>query len=965
MGRFDPAYDEVLVKGADDTARSLRVTTSEPLVLVAAGSSSATAGYRCLPVPSSGDLVVRGDVVRIEGSLEAPGRAISINARVLEVAPDAAVNVDGAPGARPEPTAVKVPKAKSGKNGRFEYKPMIADIKKAPGAGTSGDPGRDGDPGKPGGAAGWIDIRCRRLTSTSTSATFTLSAIGGSGGDGQPGQPGQDGGDGGDGYDGFIGGFMDLDTVPPVPGAKAGRGGPGGRGGAPGPAGPGGSAVLHCQEVENVQVEPPLAHAGHPGQRGLDGASGEDGLPGMNGGARKKERATGFQKAKAREGEPPDALLARRAISAQESKVVADAEDAVLAGTANADQAQLAFDRIRHDGLGLHRHDSDAVNSLADRVGWLAELTRAWPKPSEEITAINHSLLAISENLDKRRTDWFGHPPSWVPTASLRRYDELLGGTDAGLIGLFRRTEAAWADYRQARDDGQATSAHCRSAVSAARSQITELEQRLETLRERLRELTTAIQERDKPISAARAKVEQHLAEFRENTETHVNLSFKGYLDVIEQAAFASAEPAQAAAVYGTEMSKYATDAFTTVAGEDGSSVEKSWLIKKVGVLGDDVHGLDEAFSIVDGYIRNDDPGGYKLLATQRNLSEALQYYEAIDGAEQAERAMQSFVDLALDRNARILAYNDALNDLVATSSAIKDLEHRLALLETAAAEAHVPMTDPSVQAVYEAVKASCVQTLYQASRAYRFWSLRDYDVFKDVLNTRGGADVTPLVIEHGQQWIRRQALADVENFVGQLETRHDPIIVHVSAADTPDLVDQFALGRGEDDQFEPLAHYWEIKFTAPTRATTAEESPFAGMANVRLVEVRCYLEGLDHAADDAGNLKIHLTHGGSEWIAPSHSVTDKVLCDHDPIERMFEYNVRAANGRQIETAAHYWDTESDGSLSRRPDHTPVGPFTTWRVGLRPQEISEDTDWRALTGVRLEFFVRFRPFTGS
>lgn len=258
-----------------------------------------------------------------------------------------------------------------------------------------------------------------------------------------------------------------------------------------------------------------------------------------------------------------------------------------------------------------------------------------------------------------------------------------------------------------------------------------------------------------------------------------------------------------------------------------------------------------------------------------------------------------------------------------------------------------------------------CGQTLYNDSRAYRLWSLREYDAFKDVLNTQGEADITPLVIEHGQQWIRRQALTDVENFVGELESRRDPIVVHVSAAGDPDLVDQFALDRGTDDLLNPLAHYWEISLDAPTRATTAEDSPFAGMANVRLVEVRSYLEGLEAAADEAGNLKVHLTHGGSEWIAPAHAVIDRVRADHDPIERLFEYNVCAPGGRLIETAAHYWDSESDGSLSRRPDHTPVGPFATWRVAVRPQEISEDTNWAALTGVRLEFFVRVRPFTGG
>lgn len=974
---FDPGYEQVLERGSDDSAQTLRVTTSEPLVLVGAGHQAAARGYRVLVVPESSDLVVRGDVVRIEGKIRAPGRAIQINARVVEVAAGAAdepasLSADGAPGRTRDQADVKPPKAASGKNGVFKYVPLLDDVKKPPGAGSSGEPGTDGRPGDPGGAAGWIDIRCHRLTSAAGPGVLALSADGGNGGAGQAGQPGQDGGNGGNGYDGYIGGVFDTDVVYPVPGANAGRGGPGGRGGAAGPGGPAGSVQLHSQGVDDVGVTL-STEPGRPGERGHDGARGDDGSPGLNGGnemSSKHTRATGFQAAKTFAGDPPAALAAHEVISTAESFVVDDTGYEALTQTADVDQAQLGLDRVRRDGLGLDLRDHDAVRALADRVAWLVGLTAAWPDPPDQVVAVNQSMLAIAANLRSRRTDWFGHSAAWVPTASLRRYDELLGGDDAGLIGLFRRTESAWAQYRQARDDGQATQAHCRAAVNAARSQIGEWQQRQSALRDRLRETASAIEERDAPIHAARSRVEKHLEEFRKNTDTSLNLSFTQYLDVLEQAAFASAEPAQAAAVYGTEMGKYATDAFTTVAGEDGSSVNKSWLVKQTQVLGDDVRGLDEAFTVVDGFIRNEDPDGYKVLATQRQLNDALRYYEAIDGAEQAEKAMQAFVDLVLARNAMIFAYNDALADLLATASAIAGLKHRLATLSTDAAEASGPFPDPAVQAVYDAVTTACVQTLYSASRAYRFWSLRDYDVFADVLGTNGAHDITPLTIEHGQQWIRRQALVDVEQFVAALETRLDPVVVHIHAQDDATVADGLARDRGSDDLGNPLPHYWELTLDAPTRATTRDESPFVGMANVRLVEVRCYLEGLDAVADDQGNVKVHLTHGGREAIAPAHSEHDTVWHEHDAIERMFEYNVHetgadGGSAPRIETSAHYWDTESDGSLSRVPQHTPVGPFTRWRISLRPQEINGDVDWAALTGVRLEFFVRFQPFTST
>ena len=180
---------------------SASIETSHDLTLYQGNSQALARAGGYFPVPRDADLFVHGDVVRVRGRIEAPGRTIRIVCRrLLGDSQDAAIIVDGRAGAAPSAAG----KAAPGPAGRLEesqltwrggYAIKVAEAK----AGAPGEAGRRGDDGAAGLSGGVIEIFCQEVDTWTH--VLTLRADGGGGGVGQAGQGGGDGGPGADGAD--------------------------------------------------------------------------------------------------------------------------------------------------------------------------------------------------------------------------------------------------------------------------------------------------------------------------------------------------------------------------------------------------------------------------------------------------------------------------------------------------------------------------------------------------------------------------------------------------------------------------------------------------------------------------------------------------------------------------------------------------------------------------------------------
>jgi hypothetical protein len=187
--------------------------------------------------------------------------------------------------------------------------------------------------------------------------------------------------------------------------------------------------------------------------------------------------------------------------------------------------------------------------------------------------------------------------------------------------------------------------------------------------------------------------------------------------------------------------------------------------------------------------------------------------------------------------------------------------------------------------------------------------------------------------------------------------------VVSFTATSHPGILARLTKDRRKDPTKDPaLPRYCSVSLDAATKDSLAADTPFVGMVNVRLVEVRCWLLGLESAADSTGKLRVHLTQQGDEVLVAGDDDGLAVSVSHDPVASEFVYRVGGTlpDANAIESHCQYWDADVGGQdILHVPDLTPVGPFATWQIALLPNEVSPNTEWSSLTEIRLEFFVKY------
>lgn len=974
---FDPYVDIQVIPDADGATASVKVQTAEDTVLVTVGAkpSVSAAAYRVVEVPSSGDFVILGDVVRIEGALARQGWAMEINARVLEFGPDLkgvppSIDASGRPPALPGTAPLKNPKrAADGADATYQYVFLANDHLTPSKVGVAGLAGTDGADGAIGNPAGWVDIRCGKAIAIG-GATLTVNASGGAGGNGQPGGAGQDGGNGGSGYNGDYVGIADI--VKPADGASAGAGGPGGRGGRPGPGGLGGvvrvfsmTALPAVEGVASIKTSNGLGPVGAKGARGADG---RDGTPG-SGGAGVQVKDMWIPDAHDGVGvgdtvDQPSRGPAAKGPKAQAAPTINPAATfAHMVTTISLDQLQMLCDRIQRDRLVLDSTSKDSMTAICGRIRWVQGMTTAYPDSSQSapwLLSLRQTSSSLAQLLSNPSLDAFGHTSDWAPLASMAEYRALLGDGTTGSIGLLVKMEEEWSAYRAARDTALANTAQYNSASLRAGERLTQLHDQLTIAWKNLAGLTQQIDDLVDVVADAEQQVLDRIEDFKASVKYQVNLSFGQFLQVLSQAAFAPEAAATEIAVYGALGAE--DNALTTVASDTGQSMPKTYLINKLDLYGETVKGLDEAYSAMNGQIQPDDPNAYKLLCTQQSLDNLLSNYTSVNGAKEAQAAMDDYVKQVLARNGKILAYNACASLIVQLHATRDQLTAQQAEAQNQAAGVVTPVLDTFVQALYDVAKLLCITDLYNLSRAYRFWSLDDVDLLGDVLRLASLADVDSAAVMTAQQQLLVHDVELINGMASKLQPQKDPVVVSFTADSHPHLLDALVKDRRKKSTDPELPRFCTFTLDPATADSTGTSSPFVGKVNVRLVEARCWLIGLSSAADQTGILKVHLTQGGDETIIASDAPHVPVSVSHDPVSSVFSYKVGvdAPSEAAIETPVTYWDPDvGDQTILHVPDLTPIGPFATWQIALRPEEISPQVDWTALTEIRLEFFVRF------
>jgi hypothetical protein len=280
------------------------------------------------------------------------------------------------------------------------------------------------------------------------------------------------------------------------------------------------------------------------------------------------------------------------------------------------------------------------------------------------------------------------------------------------------------------------------------------------------------------------------------------------------------------------------------------------------------------------------------------------------------------------------MKYNALVSTLVRYRTESQSLQQQRDLLQranVATIDVHHPAIVVFMQKLYLNGIRTTEYWLYKAQRAYNYAALNDDNIIGDVLGDDppfSRFDSTLLSAAHQNllEAYQKYYLDKLGPARGKFHNR------------TVDL--------------DPREHIEAIRESGKDSCTffvkVVPGKAFDGMANVRLLQVRCYLDGAQ--VSSSNKLHLTLTHAGMETLV------DEVKKPHEfkhkaQILTAFKYHLET---KEIELASTIGEGREESGYAL------VGPFVTWRVDVNIK-YNIGLDLSNVTGGRLEFDGHYRP----
>ena len=474
---------------------------------------------------------------------------------------------------------------------------------------------------------------------------------------------------------------------------------------------------------------------------------------------------------------------------------------------------------------------------------------------------------------------------------------------------------------------------------------------------DRQREVGTAIATCVDAIGSAQALVEEakaslnvELKEYEAAVKTEFNLdSLAQLLGVLETLSFTPHDPGwQKNAMLASQTFK----ALNLLSGMGGDfetasgTYKKEYVVHQIEVFGDHVTSLKDAYTIAnDRSIALQDPNAYKLLMKREEFENMCDKFYSKTGAnsKKAQEAMDYLVEQVQLRNDKIMEYNSLLRQQQDLRSRLESLGLQKRETETklaANADPGLPEMTAFVDECYEQAKERCLKDLYMASRAYVFWALEPYSLFKDLLEETHPNEIDHTLMLRGKDTILGKLKETRELMAGPLQS-FAKIVIHLK--DHPGALQTLRSKEMANFYIQP----------AGTK-TSIENSPFAGLADVRITKVRPWAIGLETGETDHKAHLHHLvmTHLGSETVVTP--VGEACSFVHEQVDTTVIYDSAAIGKDEAFTQRG----SEDGTLDDpegKADFSQIGPFGKWRISiLKKHNIGLKLD--TLQDVEIEFY---------
>ncbi|KAK4221377.1 hypothetical protein QBC38DRAFT_492202 [Podospora fimiseda] len=577
------------------------------------------------------------------------------------------------------------------------------------------------------------------------------------------------------------------------------------------------------------------------------------------------------------------------------------------------------------------------VRALKDRLAFLDELKpqdtlfKSYAQNEQQLMVVPSggdvptSISSLKNSLNHVRAmerrlysgfDFYGHVATWVPSGSFDFYKSQL---QTALDDFIYIKDNYFSYQKIAKDQAKAKDRiqHARAAVEVGKRGC---EADIKALRTQLKTTANSIAVLQEGVPSKRKALVERIKESADQIKNSFNVSLEAFVNAATMMAFAPGLPMGA-----IQAASLLHSGLETVTDESGSTVQKDYVVNKITAMSAGIDGLKQAIEQTNpgGEINVDDPGAAKLMAKQADIEELLLKYRNLLDANTLKtlRGMfDDYIKVVIDRNNLVIHYNACLVLWLTTNAKLADYEQTERSLGREFAEKvkyEIPQLAAAVERNYMDTISKVMELLYRTSKALSYVTLNiDQPTTFPKLRDQG-------FLQEGIAAALKQSkidiLADWTSAIEHSSTMRQPFGgIHNDAIKYYLTEEQI-----QSLLFETSSSEYAIIFgiSAVTRNTSADESPFAGYADIRLTRVRFYLEG---ANTDDNKLLVSITHSGSDDIVAPDSTIVKFT--HQPLGFKFHYDLTEPQTKII----------TDGNVKDEigNEYALPGPFTSWRVAI-------------------------------
>jgi len=451
-------------------------------------------------------------------------------------------------------------------------------------------------------------------------------------------------------------------------------------------------------------------------------------------------------------------------------------------------------------------------------------------------------------------------------------------------------------------------------------------------------------------LAFKRDTLDTALARFTLDLNTYFNCDIKALISGLSTIAFAP----ESGAMWATQAAGWLYNGFTTIPDDSGEAINKDLIVQKVAAVKADVDSITEGVKQLNsGLFEADDPGANKLIAAEAELNKFLNDFQSRfkDDAQSIKKAFNDYVAAVIDRNNKIISYNAAISLLLKKKQQVADTDARRQDLETQLAN-NVSPALPSMTATmsifYHAARDQLMETLYLMARAYQFRALDRTNLIAKYMteNTLTPATLQSAAISslYATSDSEKHLVAGIAWDWSRAQERMGeyPVSVFPNGPgkwgalyvfNDPQTLETFKQARTLSDKTQ--VHSVLVTIPTVSRGSSADRNALSGMSDIRLTNVRAWLDGLRVLDDPTppSRLLIDVVHSGNESIVSPGN--DLYTFTHATVTKFFSYSPDdlPPKPKDFPTDAIFADSalEEQGD---RPTYALIGPFTTWEVRL-------------------------------